>query len=101
MGNLPILSSEFQVFDVIFFFIFYSNSSFFKAFKHTDDFGGILELGNYVSGTGDFIAGDPMVFTGGDPINCQGDAGVNGRSSIGYWYCWYDAFDEVVDLNHM
>jgi len=69
-----------------------------RAFKHTDDFGGILELGNYVSGSGDFIAGDPMVFEGGDPVNCQGNVA---RSSVGYWYCWYDAFDDIVDLNHI
>ena len=98
MGNLPILSSESLAFDVFIFFIFYQNSSFFKAFKRTDVSGGILELGNFVSGTGDFIAGDPMVFTGGDPINCQGDVA---RSSVAYWQCWYDTFDEVVDLNHM
>ena len=93
MGNLPILSSKFLLHSFSFFNIY-----IFKAFKHTDDFGGILELGNYVSGSGEFIAGDPMVFEGGDPVNCQGNVP---RSSVGYWYCWYDAFSEIVDLNHM
>jgi len=71
---------------------------FFQAFKHHSDFGGILELGNYVSGTGLFADSDPMIFEGGDDVNCQ-----NGkeRSSQGYWYCWYDAFEEVVDLDHV
>jgi len=69
-----------------------------RAYKHTDAFGGILELGNYVSGSGDFLTGDPMVFEGGDPVNCQGNVP---RSSVGYWYCWYDAFDDIVDLNYM
>jgi len=69
-----------------------------RAYKHTDAFGGILELGNYVSGSGDFLTGDPMVFEGGDPVNCQGNVP---RSSVGYWYCWYDAFDDIVDLNYI
>jgi len=56
-----------------------------RAFKHHEDHGGILELGYYVSGDGDFNTGDPMVFTGGSSTNC-----INPRSSEGYWYCWYE-----------
>ena len=47
-----------------------------------------MSLGEYVSGEGIYDS-DPMVFTGGDPINCGNGAD---RSSIAYWYCWYTAF---------
>jgi len=59
-----------------------------RAFKFQNDYGGILSLGEYVSGEGIYDS-DPMVFTGGDPINCGNGAD---RSSIAYWYCWYTAF---------
>ena len=70
----------------------------FQAYKYQADYGGELSLGNYVSGEGTFDS-DPMIFEGGDSINCG-----NGqeRDSIAYWYCWYTAFpDEVVALDYM
>jgi hypothetical protein len=60
-----------------------------------EDHGGILELGNYVSGKGVFDS-DPMIYEGGSDVNC-----IVPRSSKGYWYCWYDAFDEIVSLDHL
>jgi len=69
-----------------------------RAFKHTDDFGGELSLGTYVSGEGTFDS-DPMVFSGGDSINCGNGAQ---RSSVAYWYCWYlgeGKGTEIVPLN--
>lgn len=67
-----------------------------RAFKHHEDHGGILELGYYVSGEGNFETGEPMVFTGGSSTNC-----INPRSSEGYWYCWYDAYSEIVSLDYI
>jgi len=66
-----------------------------RAFKHHEDHGGELNLGEYVSGEGDFINGDPMVFEGGDDANCNVD-----RTSEAYWYCWYDARDDIVHLDY-
>jgi len=60
-----------------------------RAFKHTDEFGGELDLGNYVSGSG--FGSDPMVFNNGDAVNCGNG---NPRSSDAYWYCWYDAKED-------
>jgi hypothetical protein len=73
----------------------YFMTNFIKAFKHHEDHGGELNLGSYVSGEGDFINGDPMVFEGGDDANCNVD-----RTSEAYWYCWYDARDDIVHLDY-
>ena len=68
----------------------------YKAYKYEADVGQEVNLGNYVSGEGVFDS-DPMVFTGGDSINCGNGAK---RSASGYWYCWYTAFpDPVVPLD--
>ena len=70
----------------------------FQAFKSQGDDGGELSLGTYTSGEGIFDR-DPMMFEGGDSINCG-----NGeeRSTIAYWYCWYTAFpDPPVPLDTM
>jgi hypothetical protein len=40
-------------------------------------------------------SGDPMVFEGGDDANCNVD-----RTSEAYWYCWYDARDDIVHLDY-
>ena len=70
----------------------------FKAFKFQGDYGSELSLGTYTSGEGIFDS-DPMMFEGGDSINCGGGVG---RSSIAYWYCWYTAFpDPPVPLDTM
>ena len=55
-----------------------------------------MSLGTYVSGEGDFNTGDAMVFEGGDSANCNVD-----RTSEAYWYCWYNAYTEIVSLDHM
>jgi len=69
-----------------------------RAFKHHVDHGGELDLGHYVSGEGDFLQGDPMIFEGGDDTNCNGVQ----RDSEAYWYCWYDAYpDDIVHLDHI
>ena len=70
----------------------------FKGFKVGGDDEGELNLGTYNSGEGIFDS-DPMMFEGGDSINCG-----NGqdRSSVAYWYCWYTAFPEpTVALDEM
>jgi len=67
-----------------------------RAFKHHVDHGGELDLGTYVSGEGDIDTFDPMVFEGGSDTNCNVD-----RTSEGFWYCWYDARDNVVDLDYV
>ena len=70
----------------------------FQAFKFQADSGGELSLGTYRSGEGIFDT-DPMMFEGGDSINCG-----NGkdRSSVAYWYCWYSVFPEpTVALDEM
>jgi len=36
-----------------------------------------------------------MVFEGGSDENCDGVE----RSSEAFWYCWYDARDDIVDLD--
>ena len=57
-----------------------------------------MSLGYYVSGEGTYDS-DPMIFTGGDSINCGNGAD---RSSIAYWYCWYDAFPSpIVSLDEL
>jgi len=58
-----------------------------RAYKHHDDHGGTLSLGNYVSGSGDVQTDDPMIFEDGSAENCGGKQ----RSSIAFWYCWYDS----------
>jgi len=69
-----------------------------RAFKYQGDYGGELSLGTYTSGEGIFDS-DPMIFEGGDPVNCGNGAD---RSSVAYWYCWYTAFpDETVSLDHI
>ena len=55
-----------------------------------------MSLGTYVSGEGDFNNGDPMIFKGGDDANCN-----VARTSEAYWYCWYNAYPEIVSLDHM
>ena len=65
--------------------------SLFKTYQQKET--GLVELGYYVSGQGSFDSGDPMVFSGG-----AGDCG-SGRASEAYWYCWYDAYDQVVPLD--
>ena len=52
-----------------------------------------MELGYYASGQGSFDSGDPMVFSGG-----ASDCG-SGRASEAYWYCWYDAYEQIVPLD--
>ena len=68
-----------------------------QAFKHREDHSGELSLGQYVSGEGDFINLDPMVFEGGSDAHCGGVA----RSSEAYWYCWYDDRTDIVSLDHV
>lgn len=51
-------------------------------------------LGNYVGGHGDFVADDMMEFTGSTP-SCPSMSDYTGM----FWYCWYDALDEVVDVS--
>jgi len=66
------------------------------AYKHHEDHGGILSLGEYVSGEGTYDD-DPMVFEGGSSTNCATE-----RSSIAFWYCWYNAYPNIiVDLHHV
>ena len=94
---MSLLQSKFYVYQFLFVFLInpqYSiafcnfNINNLQAFKFQNDYGGILSLGEYGSGEGIYDS-DPMVFTGGDPINCGNGAD---RSSIAYWYCWYTAF---------
>ena len=68
--------------------------NFTKAFKRHVDHGGELNLGTYVSGEGDYNSGGPMEFSGGNDTNCNVE-----RSSEAYWYCWYEAYDEIVALD--
>ena len=94
MGNLSVLQGEYfnDCFNTRLF------SSYFQAYKHTEDYGGQLSLGYYVSGEGTFDS-DPMIFTAGDSINCGNGAN---RDSIAYWYCWYDAFPSpIVGLDEL
>ena len=71
---------------------------YFQAFKFQGDYGGELSLGVYTSGEGIFDS-DPMLFEGGDSVNCGNN---EDRSSIAYWYCWYTAFPEpAVSLDEM
>ena len=37
-----------------------------------------------------------MIFKGGDDANCN-----VARTSEAYWYCWYNAYSEIVSLDHM
>jgi len=55
-----------------------------RAYKYEADHGGYISLGTYVSGDGNDLS-DPMVFENGGDVNC-----VRKRSSVAYWYCWYD-----------
>ena len=68
----------------------------FQAYKQQEDHGYKLSLGTYVSGEGTFNTGDPMIFEGGDNLNCP-----KNRTSEAYWYCWYNAYTEIVALDHM
>jgi len=56
-----------------------------RAWRYAANHGGYISLGTYVSGEGDPETGDPMVFENGGDVNCP-----EKRSSIAYWYCWYD-----------
>merc|ERR1712106_17971 len=49
-------------------------------------------IGQYDSGEGMFSSDDPMIFTGSSSECTKETTGV-------FWYCWYDAMDQVVDLN--
>jgi len=37
-----------------------------------------------------------MIFEGGSDANCNVE-----RDSEAYWYCWYDAYDDIVSLDHV
>ena len=93
MGCVSLL----QGMDIIEFSIHIINNTF-KAFKFQGDYGSELSLGTYTSGEGIFDS-DPMMFEGGDSINCGNG---EGRSTIAFWYCWYKAFpDPPVPLDTM
>merc|ERR1739838_792215 len=57
---------------------------------------GDLSLGSYVKGEGDFLTGDPMLYEGGFATDC----GIPATTEA-YWYCWYDARDVIVGLDHI
>lgn len=67
-----------------------------KADKYHDDHGGVLLLGYYDSGPGVWYTDEPQYYTGGTDTNCYKE-----RSAKAYWYCWYDAYDDTVPLDHV
>ena len=68
----------------------------FQADKYHDDHGGVLLLGYYDSGPGVWYTDEPQYYTGGTDTNCYKE-----RSAKAYWYCWYDAYDDIVPLDHV
>jgi len=57
-------------------------------------FKGDMTLGSYKSGNGIFQTEEPMLFIGSSTPEC-----TNNTSMEVYWYCWYDMYDDIVDLS--
>jgi len=56
-------------------------------------FKGDVSLGSYDSGDGIFHTEEPMLFIGSSTPEC------NNTNTEVYWYCWYDVYDDIVDLS--
>jgi len=70
---------------------FSTPSESYKVCPYCQVFKGDESLGLYTSGHGDFHMEEPMLFSGSS-------ADCNNTNTEVYWYCWYDVYDDIVDL---